>query len=215
MTLCDRGVTAFSVRPIFFHCGDSGETHLEVYAKLVTREIALQSPPLFAFRVCDEYGRRPDSVEAMEVFRVLFDMDLERDEVVVDECRGLCIVVGLGLQPSACSSGRCRAEVDKQRLVLFLCLPKRLVGVFDPVNGHFNRLQNFLDELRISKEGRGYCMEEVEVAFQIFVAACRSALRSGLPDRGCLLKFAGYACNSRLAAKHCGQACVIQPAKRV
>ena len=160
MSLNHRCVTAFSIGPIFFHYGDTRETHLEVHAKLVTREIALQSPPLLAFRVCDEYRRRPDSIEAMKVFRVLFDMDPERDEVVVDECGGLRIFVGLGLQPSARPSGRSGAEVDKQRLVLFSCLPKRLVGVFDPVNRHFNLLQNVLDELRISGEGRGYCMGE-------------------------------------------------------
>jgi hypothetical protein len=72
----------------------------------------------------------------VKVLRVFFDVDLKRDEVLIYELRDFFIFVGLGLQPSASASARCGAEVNKDRLVLFLRRGKGLVSVSDPVYGH-------------------------------------------------------------------------------
>ena len=72
----------------------------------------------------------------MKVFRVLLDVNIQRNEVLVDERRDLRILVRLGFQPSTCYSGRCGAEIDEQRFILFFGLTYSFVGIFDPVYGH-------------------------------------------------------------------------------
>jgi hypothetical protein len=54
----------------------------------------------------------------VEISGVLFDVCLERHEVVVNERSSLVIAVRLSFQPSACTSGRRGAKVDEQRLLL-------------------------------------------------------------------------------------------------
>jgi hypothetical protein len=56
----------------------------------------------------------------MEIFGMLFDMCLERNEVVVNKSSSLGIVVRLGFQPSTCASRRRGAKVNEQRLLLRL-----------------------------------------------------------------------------------------------
>jgi hypothetical protein len=47
---------------------------------------------------------------------LLFDVDVEGDELVANERRDLVIAVRFGFQPNATPSGGCRAEVDEKRL---------------------------------------------------------------------------------------------------
>lgn len=72
----------------------------------------------------------------MKVLRILLDVGLERNEVLVYERRYVGVFVRLGFQPSTSSSARSRAEVDQQGFLLFLRRGQRRVGVFDPVDGH-------------------------------------------------------------------------------
>jgi hypothetical protein len=72
----------------------------------------------------------------MKVFRILFYVNRKRDEVLVDKRRDFRVLVRLGFQPSAGTSGRRRGEIYEQRLLLFFSSRKRLVGVFDPIDGH-------------------------------------------------------------------------------
>ena len=117
MILDDACITLLRVGPPLIHNVEPRESHLEVDAKLVFRQIALKTPAFLTVRIEDEDGWRPHCFKAAEVFRVLFDMDRERDEVVVDELREFGICVRLGFQPSAASSLRCGAEIDEQWFV--------------------------------------------------------------------------------------------------
>ena len=72
----------------------------------------------------------------MEVDGVLFDVRFEGDEILVDERRDFVVAVRLGFQPSACSSGRSRAEVDQQRRLLLLCTRECFIGVCQPIYFH-------------------------------------------------------------------------------
>jgi hypothetical protein len=72
----------------------------------------------------------------MEVGGVFFDVRLEWDKVLVDECRDLIVAVRLGFQPSTCASGRGRAEVDEQRFPAVLCFRECRVSVASPIHFH-------------------------------------------------------------------------------
>jgi hypothetical protein len=48
----------------------------------------------------------------MKPCRVFLNVSFQRKEVFVDELRGLLIFIGLGIQPSAGSSSRSRAEIQ-------------------------------------------------------------------------------------------------------
>lgn len=77
----------------------------------------------------------------MKVFRILFDVDFQRDEVLVNELRDFFIFVRLGFQPSACASAGCSAEIDEYGFLLFFRGGESLVSIFDPVYGHDVGLQ--------------------------------------------------------------------------
>jgi hypothetical protein len=119
------------------HERDAPEAELELRAELVSREIPLESTALDPVGVEDEYRRGPSRVEPVEPGRVLLDVGLDRQEVFVDEVRGLLVGVGLGFQPSACASGRGRAEVEKNRALRRLRLGERLVDVPAPLHCHW------------------------------------------------------------------------------
>jgi hypothetical protein len=72
----------------------------------------------------------------VKVLRVLFDVYGQWDEVLVDKRGDFGVLIGLGFQPGTCTSGRCRAEIDKERFLLLFCRGESFVGVFDPIDGH-------------------------------------------------------------------------------
>ena len=92
-------------------------------------------------RIEDQNRRCPDRVKTMKVFRIFLDVNFQWNKVLVDERRECGVIVRLGFQPSACSSRRCRAEVDKERFVLLFRESHRGLGVFDPINEHDHFLQ--------------------------------------------------------------------------
>lgn len=85
IALDDGRKSAFGIGPIFPHHRDAGQAHFEVGAELVFGQIALQPHPLLAFGIEDQHGRRPDRMKAAKVLGIFLDMNLERDEVLVDE----------------------------------------------------------------------------------------------------------------------------------
>ena len=87
-----------------------------------TRQISLETPTFVPRRVHHENGRRPDRVEAVKSFGVVFYVDVERYEVFVDVGHQTGIAVRLVLESLAGTSSRCGAEIDQQRFVLILGL---------------------------------------------------------------------------------------------
>ena len=65
--------------------GDSRETHFQLRAKLILRQVAFDPVSFLTFRIEYDYSRCPRSVKTMEISRVFFDVCFERDEVVVDK----------------------------------------------------------------------------------------------------------------------------------
>jgi hypothetical protein len=68
----------------------------------------------------------------MKPCRILLDVDRDGNEILIDGRSQLRIAVRLGLQPSACPSGRRRAKVHQHRFVLRFCLAQRGINVFIP-----------------------------------------------------------------------------------
>lgn len=118
----------------FTHEGDPGQTHFQLCAKLILRQVAFDPVSFFAFWIEYDYSRCPRGVKTMEISRVFFDVCFERDEVVVDKRSSLFIAVRLGFQPNASTSSGRGTEVDEQRLLVGFGLLERSVGVCQPLN---------------------------------------------------------------------------------
>lgn len=71
---------------------------------------------------------------------MFFDVGFDRKEIVIDKIRNFIVSVGFGLQPNTCASSRSRTEIKQHRLLVGLCLSKRNIKVFDPLNSHFRIL---------------------------------------------------------------------------
>ena len=72
----------------------------------------------------------------MEPSRMLFDMRLYRQKILMDELGGLFVVVRLGIQPSTGSSRRCRTEIQQEGTGLLLRYEQPLIYILAPLNGH-------------------------------------------------------------------------------
>jgi len=113
---------------------DSRQSHFEVRAELVLRQIALETLPLFSLGIKNEHRRCPKGIKSVKAYRIFLDMNFERNEVAVDEVGSIRVGVRFGFQPSACPSGGCGAKVHEQRLTAGLRLRQRGIGIFLPVN---------------------------------------------------------------------------------
>jgi hypothetical protein len=89
-----------------------------------------------SIRIEYQHARRPESVETMKVSGMFFDVCFERDEVVVDECRGLIVAVGFGFQPNTCASRGSSAEIYQYRFLVCFSLAKCGVCVCQPMYFH-------------------------------------------------------------------------------
>jgi hypothetical protein len=74
--------------------------------------------------------------EALETFRILFDVDLQRNKILIDEAGNPFVGINLGIQPSACASCRRRREIEEQSLVLKLRFGQRSINILLPCHGH-------------------------------------------------------------------------------
>ena len=69
---------------------------------------------------------------------MLFDVRFDRNEILLNELRGLRVVVRLGFQPSAGASSRRRTKVDKKRLMFFFSQKQCLIDVAVPIDAHMS-----------------------------------------------------------------------------
>jgi hypothetical protein len=79
--------------------------------KVVRRQKTLELMALGAVGIEHLDRWRPLRAEALEYFWLLFDMDLDRDVVVIDEALDARVGKDLGIQPSTGSSHRSCVEV--------------------------------------------------------------------------------------------------------
>ena len=112
------------------------QAQLQLRKEFLDGQIAFETVTFGTARIRDNYGRSPLRAEALETLRVLFDMDLQRNEVLIDEAGNPFIGINLGIQPSACASRRRRAEIEEQGLVLKLRFRERSVNILLPSYGH-------------------------------------------------------------------------------
>ena len=94
------------------HERNARETEFQLRAKLFCGQVTLDAKSFFAVWIENDHGWCPQSVETMEVSGVLFDVCLERHEVVVNKRSSLVIAVRLGFQPSTCASRGRGAKVS-------------------------------------------------------------------------------------------------------
>ena len=113
------------------------QPQFELRQKIVRRQIPFETVPLFALRIENDQRRRPLRAETLETLRMLFDMYLDRDEMLVDELRDAFIRVYLGIQPSACPSHRRGAKIEQNVFLLGSRVIQRRIYVFSPCNGHW------------------------------------------------------------------------------
>ncbi len=78
-----------------------------------TRQKPFELVALCAVRIEQLHGRSPLRSEALEGLRLLLDVDLHRDEVVIDETLHTWVSVNLGIQPSAAPSNRRSIEIQQ------------------------------------------------------------------------------------------------------
>jgi hypothetical protein len=67
---------------------------------------------------------------------MFFDVDLHRKEILVDVGSCLLVIVRFGIQPSATTSLRRRAEVQQDRFSQLLRFRERCIYVFAPLHTH-------------------------------------------------------------------------------
>jgi hypothetical protein len=73
------------IREVFLRESNTSKSHFEKGLELVFRKIALESIAFLAIGVGDDDGRRPCYIKAMKVFRVFLDVNVQRNEILVDE----------------------------------------------------------------------------------------------------------------------------------
>ena len=67
---------------------------------------------------------------------MLFNVGFYRKEIFADELGSLLIFIRLGIQPSAGSSRRSRAEIQQDRAGLVLGCGEGLIDILAPIHAH-------------------------------------------------------------------------------
>src|ERR1700722_11833589 len=109
--LNDVSVVLCGVRPALPAKCNPSEGQAELGLKLGTRKVALHANTLGAIVIQEQNSGCPDDVETVKPRRMLFNVHVQGDELLINKRRDLGIGVRLGLQPSACASSRGGAEV--------------------------------------------------------------------------------------------------------
>lgn len=115
VTLDDLIIPLLRLGPSLMHEGNPRQPHFQLCAELGLRQVPFDPPPLYPVRIEYQHRGSPYRVEAVEVSGVFFYVSLKGQEVLVDEGRGFCVSVGLGLQPSTRASSGGGAEINQQR----------------------------------------------------------------------------------------------------
>ena len=129
-------VPSFRIGVFLVHEGDAAQAILQSSHKVVVGQIAFQPHTLFAGRIEQEHSRRPNRIEAVEPCRMLFDVGFYRQEVFADELGSLLIFIRVGIQPSAGSSRRSRAEIQQDGARLLLGCGEGLIDILAPIHAH-------------------------------------------------------------------------------
>jgi hypothetical protein len=133
-------IPALRISIFLVHKRDSRQTCFKGREEITIWQIAFHSHPLLPFAVEKEHGRRPHDIETVEPCGMLFNVSFDWEKILVDEVRGRLVFVGLGIQPSACASRRCGAEVHENGLVFFFGFSQRLIHIFAPIHSHTSLL---------------------------------------------------------------------------
>jgi hypothetical protein len=80
----------------------------------------------------------------MESGRVFFDVDFDRNEILLDKRRELGISIRLGFQPSTSASSRSSAEINQNRFMFSLGFAQRCINVLIPIHSHTNLREAFI-----------------------------------------------------------------------
>jgi hypothetical protein len=67
---------------------------------------------------------------------MFFNVSFYRKEVFADELGSFLIFIRLGIQPSAGSSRRGRAEIEQDGAGLLLCCGQALIDILTPIHAH-------------------------------------------------------------------------------
>jgi hypothetical protein len=86
-------------------------TQFELCQEIIGGQVTFELMPIDAFAVEDLDCGRPLCAKALKCLRLFLDVDLYRDEVLVDEAFYARVRVDLGIQPSTRASHRCCVEV--------------------------------------------------------------------------------------------------------
>jgi len=138
-------------RPVTPRASRVGEAEAELGQEIVRREIALEAVALRAVRIREDEGRRPLRAESLERLRLVFDVNLDGQEVLVDVSIDVRVGISLGIQPSARPSHRGGVEVDQHALTGLLRLAERFIDILRPVDRHFVLLSSPGSSARQSK----------------------------------------------------------------
>jgi len=122
---------------------------LQLSEEIIDREKTLEAMLLFALRVEDDSRRRPLGAESLEALWLLFDVDLNGDEILAEGLRYAVIGVNLGFQPSAPRSHRGGAEIEEDRPPALLCFRQGGIGIAIPVYFHVTSI------VHVDKKGKG------------------------------------------------------------
>jgi hypothetical protein len=112
------------------------EAQAELRQEIVRWEVTLEAVAFRAVRICQDEGRRPLCAEPLERLRLVFDVNLDREEVLVDVSIDVRVRISLGIQPSARPSHGRSVEIDQQALAGLLRLAERFVDIPFPVDRH-------------------------------------------------------------------------------
>lgn len=122
--------------PLLARKGGVGEPQLQLAEKVVRRKKALELMAFDARRIQHLNRWRPLRTESLERLWLVFGVDSYGYVIVIDETFDVRVRINLGIQPSASSSHRSRAEIDQHRALNGPRLCKCGIDIFLPFNGH-------------------------------------------------------------------------------
>jgi hypothetical protein len=78
------GIAFLSLAPFFVHECQPPQGVLQPRAKFLSRKVTLVSHTFHAVLVHDDDGGRPNGVKTVKPGRVFFDVNLYRNEIIID-----------------------------------------------------------------------------------------------------------------------------------
>ncbi len=113
-----------------------GEPKLELGEEVVGRQKALELVALCAIGVEQLHGRGPLRPESLKRFRLLLDVNLDGNEILIAEFLHARVGVNLGIQPGASPSHWGGIEIQQQMALFCVCIRQCFINILSPVNRH-------------------------------------------------------------------------------